>query len=205
MKNMPGDQTPLTRPLVLASGSPYRKELLERLHLPFTVDVPSVSEAPRPGEEAGDLVIRLATDKAQAVAARHGDAVVIGSDQVAVRDGEIIGKPRDLVDAAAQLEANSGRAIEFLTGLCLFDGGTPGSDPYLHVDVTRVAFQPLSSAQIVRYLEREKPLDCAGSFKAEGLGIALFERIDAQDPTGLIGLPLIWLAGVLRHLGYRVP
>ena len=202
---MSGDQSTPIRPLVLASGSPYRKELLERLGLPFTVDVSEISEKPRPGEEAGELVIRLATEKARAVAARHGDAVVIGSDQVAVRDGEIVGKPTDMVDAAAQLEANSGRAIEFLTGLCLIDGASPGSDPYLHVDITRVAFQPLSALQIQRYLEREKPLDCAGSFKAEGLGIALFERIDAQDPTGLIGLPLIWLAGVLRHLGYRVP
>jgi len=202
---MSEDQPLSTRPLVLASGSPYRKELLARLGLPFTVEVPAISEAPRPGEEAGEFVIRLATDKARAAATRHSDAVVIGSDQVAVRDGEIIGKPRDMVDAAAQLEANSGRAIEFLTGLALIDGASAGSDPYLHVDVTRVAFQPLSAPQIQRYLEQEKPLDCAGSFKAEGLGIALFERIDAQDPTGLIGLPLIWLAGVLRHLGYRVP
>jgi septum formation protein len=192
-------------PLVLASGSPYRRALLERLGLPFEVDVSAVPETRRQGEEPGELVIRLASAKARSVAPRHARAIVIGADQIAVRDGEILGKPADPATAARQLEASSGRAIEFLTGVCVIDGRRPDADPYLHVDITRVAFHPLTPGQIRRYLAQEATLDCAGSFKAEGLGISLFERIDSQDPTGLIGLPLIWLAGVLRHLGFRVP
>jgi septum formation protein len=192
-------------PLVLASGSPYRRDLLARLGIPFEVDASDVPEDPRSGEEPGELVTRLAVAKARAVVPRHAGAVVIGSDQVAVRDGQILGKPADAAAAEEQLAASSGRAIEFMTGVCVLDGRSPGAEPLLHVDITRVAFRPLPRGQIRRYLERELPLDCAGSFKAEGLGIALFERIDSQDPTGLIGLPLIWLAGVLRHLGYRVP
>jgi septum formation protein len=199
------EATTAATPLVLASGSRYRRMLLERFGLPFAVEISEVPEYPRPGEEPGELVIRLATAKARAVAARHAGAIVIGADQVAVRDGEILGKPANLAAAARQLEDSSGRAIEFLTGVCVIDGRQPDADPYLHVDITRVAFHPLSRGQIKRYLAKEEPLDCAGSFKAEGLGISLFERIDSQDPTGLIGLPLIWLSGVLRHLGFRVP
>jgi septum formation protein len=199
------DGTRSATPLILASGSPYRKALLERLGLPFAVEISAVAEDARADEEPGELVIRLATAKARAVAERHGAGVVIGSDQIAVRDGAILGKPADLDEAARQLKASSGRAIEFMTGVCVIDGRAPEADPYLHVDITRVAFQPLSNGQVKRYLAQERPLDCAGSFKAEGLGISLFERIDSQDPTGLIGLPLIWLAGVLRHLGFRVP
>ncbi len=192
-------------PLLLASGSVYRRDLLARLRLDFSVEVPDVSEAAHPGEEPGELVTRLALDKARAVAARHPGAVVIGADQIAVREGEILGKPGDIETAQAQLAGHSGRALEFLTGVCVLDGRDPDTDPYLHVDITRVAFQPLGPKKIRRYLNKEQPFDCAGSFKAEGLGIALFERIDSQDPTGLIGLPLIWVAGVLRHLGYLVP
>jgi septum formation protein len=202
---MNADRKSHDTPLVLASGSVYRKALLERLGLKFTVDVSDAPEDRLPDEEPGQLVTRLAMAKARVVAPRHAGAIVIGADQIAVREGEILGKPVDMDDAAAQLAGHSGRAIEFLTGVCVLDGRSPESEPFLHVGITRVEFQPLGPKKIRRYLARERPLDCTGSFKAEGLGIALFERIDSRDPTGLIGLPLIWLAGVLRHLGYLVP
>lgn len=191
--------------LVLASGSRYRKHLLARLGVPFEIQTPGIPETVHADEEPGETVIRLATEKARAVATARPGSIVIGADQIAVRGGDILGKPSDAVAAVQQLASSSGRAVEFMTGVCVIDARQPRTDAFLHVDITRVAFQPLTREQIERYVAAERPLDCAGSFKAEGLGIALFERIDSQDPTGLIGLPLIWLAGVLRQLGYRVP
>jgi septum formation protein len=196
-------QKPLN--LVLASGSPYRRKLLDRLGIPFNYESPDVPEDRRSGEEPGELSTRLAQLKATAIAASYPGSIVIGSDQVAVRDGEILGKPGTASEAVAQLSASSGRAVEFLTGVCVLGGEKRADEPFLHVDITRVAFRRLSDEEVRRYVERERPLDCAGSFKAEALGISLFERIDSNDPTGLIGLPLIWLAGVLRHLGFGIP
>ncbi|MEO1574014.1 MAG: nucleoside triphosphate pyrophosphatase [Pseudomonadota bacterium] len=192
---------PATRPLVLASTSPYRAELLGRLGLPFSQVAPDVDEAPQPEEAPADLARRLGAAKARVVAATAGDSVVIGSDQVAVIDGKPVGKPGDDATACAQLRAASGRDVSFLTAVTVC-----APDQALHyLDVTRVAFRHLGDDEIRRYVAAEQPLNCAGSFKAEGLGIALFEQIEARDPTGLIGLPLIWLADALRRCGYRLP
>lgn len=189
--------------LVLGSGSPYRRALLERLGLPFSQDAPEIDERIGRGENPADAVMRLAREKARRVLERHPGAVVIGSDQVAVRGEEILGKPGDAAEAIAQLTRSAGRQVEFLTGVCVLSGAHPDA-PQEHMDITRVVFRPLGAEEIVSYVQREQPLDCAGSFRAEGLGIALFERIDSQDPTGLVGLPLIWLAQALRRLGLSV-
>lgn len=187
-------------PLVLASGSPYRRLLLERLGLSFRQQAPEVDESIAPGESPADAVMRLARSKAAAVLARHPEAVVIGSDQLAVRGDEILGKPGTPARAIEQLTRSAGRQVEFLTGVCVLSGARPG-EAEEHMDITRVVFRPLAPDEVRNYVERDEPLDCAGGFRAEGLGIALFERIDSQDPTGLIGLPLIWLAHALRRLG----
>lgn len=189
--------------LVLASGSPYRRALLERLGLPFEQDPPAVDERIDAGEAPADAVMRLARAKASSVLARHPGAIVIGSDQLAVRGDDILGKPLDPDRAAEQLTLSAGRDVEFLTGVCVLSAARP-AEPEEHMDITRVVFRPLTPEEIRRYVARDQPSDCAGGFRAEGLGIALFERIDSQDPTGLIGLPLIWLAQALRRLGMPV-
>lgn len=186
--------------LVLASGSRYRRALLERLGLPFIQDAAEIDEAISPGEAPAEAAMRLARAKARAVLERHPGAIVIGSDQVALRGEEILGKPGDPQRAEQQLTLSAGRHVEFLTAVCVLSGARPG-DPEEHIDITRVVFRPLTPAEIRSYVARDTPVDCAGSFRAEGLGIALFERIDSQDPTGLIGLPLIWLTQALRRLG----
>jgi septum formation protein len=189
-------------PLILASGSRYRRELLQRLGVPFAVEAAAVDEGARPDEPPNDLVHRLARAKALAVAARHADALVIGSDQVAVCRGRILGKPGDAKRNVEQLQDASGTSVTFLTAVCLARAGQPID---AHLDVTVARFRELGRAEIERYVERERAFDCAGGFKAEGLGIALFERVESQDPTGLIGLPLIWLAAALRRAGVPVP
>lgn len=186
-------------PLVLASTSPFRRELLARLGLPFAVCDPAIDEDPLPGEEATGLVARLAERKARAVAPLWPAALIIGSDQVAVLDGEIIGKPGDHPRAVAQLRRASGQTVTFYTGLCLLDSGS--DQQQVAVEPFRVVFRPLTTAMIEAYLHREQPYQCAGSFKSEGLGIALFERLDGDDPTSLIGLPLIWLTRMLEAAG----
>lgn len=191
------------RTLVLASASRYRRALLERLGLPFIQDAPAVDETLRTGEAPAEAAMRLARAKARAVLERHPAAIVIGSDQVAVRGEEILGKPGDAQRAAQQLTLSAGRHVEFLTAVCVLSGARP-DEPEEHIDITRVVFRPLTPAEIRNYVARDAPEDCAGSFRAEGLGIALFERIDSQDPTGLIGLPLIWLAQALQRLGMPV-
>lgn len=187
------------RELILASSSRYRAELLARLGLPFRARSPDVDERARPAEDPEALVRRLAQAKAAAVAAQHPDALVIGSDQVAVCDGEVLGKPGDVERAIAQLGRLSGRTVSFLTSLCLHDAAAGTAQ--LAVVPTAVVFRRLSSAEIESYVARERPLDCAGAFKSEGLGIALFERLDGPDPSALIGLPLIELCGMLRRAG----
>lgn len=189
-------------PLVLASTSRYRRELLERLRLPFTVARPDADESPLPGERPADLARRLAEAKAREVAGRHPGAWVLGSDQVADRDGQPLGKPGDRDTALAQLLAASGREVRFHTAFCL----VRDDEPILAgLDLTRVRFRALAEPEILRYLDAEQPYDCAGSFKCEGLGISLFEAIENRDPTALVGLPLIAVAAALRQAGYRLP
>lgn len=186
-------------PLVLASTSPYRRELLARLGLPFGTDAPEVDETPLSGEAPEALVRRLSEAKARAVAARHPGAVIIGSDQVAVLDGEVIGKPGAFERAREQLRRASGRTVDFLTGLAVLD--TRDGRLQLEVVPFRVVFRPLSEARIEAYLRRDEPYDCAGSFRSERLGVALFERMVGEDPTALMGLPLIRLVRMLEAVG----
>ena len=176
--------------------------LLERLELPFVTAPPHVDETAQPGEAAAMAAIRLAEAKARTVATRFPDALVIGSDQLADCEGRHVGKPGSHAAAVAQLQALSGRTVVFHTGIALLDARSGGCATRL-VDV-RSTFRPLSRDEIEAYLARERPYDCAGSVKAEGLGIALFSAIESDDPTALIGLPLIQLTGMLRDAGVRV-
>lgn len=191
-----------TPPLVLASSSVYRRELLQRLQLPFEWHSPDVDETPRPGETPAALAERLAIAKAAALAARFPAHLIIGSDQVASLGGASLGKPGDFATASRQLRACSGRRVDFLTGLCLLDGA--GGRVQSGVETFSVVFRQLDERQIENYLQREQPFDCAGSFKVEGLGIALFERLEGADPNSLIGLPLIRLVTMLRAAGVDV-
>jgi septum formation protein len=192
----------MPKPLVLASTSRYRRMLLERLGVPFEVVAPGVDEAAPPGEPPAATALRLAEAKARAVAARYTDALVIGSDQVAELDGNPVGKPSDHADAVAQLRAASGRTAVFHTGVALVDAASGRCRTRL-VDVTST-FRVLSDDDIARYLAREQPYDCAGSVRSEGFGIALFERIASDDPSALIGLPLIAVVSLLREEGFDV-
>nr|WP_207162173.1 Maf family nucleotide pyrophosphatase [Thiocapsa imhoffii] len=195
---MASSQVP-RRVLVLASTSPYRRALLERLGIPFHTAAPAVDEGARPGEPPQVLVLRLAEAKARAVAGQYPDALIIGSDQVACLDGEILGKPGTRARAIAQLERASGRTLLFQTGLCLLNTKTDVAQTL--VEPVGVHMRRLTRAQIDGYLDREQPFDCAGSFKSESLGIALFERIECDDPNALIGLPLIRLTRLLEAAG----
>jgi septum formation protein len=186
-------------PLILASTSRYRRDLLARLGLPFDVVAPGVDEIPLAGETPAHTALRLAEDKARAVATTRGTGLVIGSDQVAECNGEPVGKPGSHFAAVAQLARLSGRTVTFHTGLALVNAASGRVQREL-VDVTST-FRELSSTEIDTYLARERPYDCAGSVRSEALGIALFERIASDDPTALIGLPLIALARMLRAEG----
>lgn len=191
------------RPLILASTSPYRRALLARLGLPFVVESPGTDETATGPEAPAARAARLAREKALAVARRHPDAIVIGSDQVAALGRTILDKPGSAARCREQLGALAGRTADFHTA-CALVGIDAGVDA-AHTDLTRVVTRPLTADEIARYVEREQPFDCAGGFKAEALGIALFERIESTDPTALVGLPLIWLAGALRAAGFAVP
>lgn len=188
--------------LVLASTSRYRAELLRRLGLRFTTFAPGISEIRLPGETPEALVVRLACAKAEAASAVFEDGLAIGSDQVAVLDGETLGKPGSHAKAVAQLMKMSGRTVEFLTAVAVTDleAGTTRHD----VARTRVQFRDLDADAIERYLEREPAYDCAGSFKSEGLGITLVSAIEEDDPTALVGLPLIRLCALLRESGLEI-
>lgn len=183
--------------LVLASASRYKAALLARFGLPFETASPRVDETRAPGEAPSELAERLARHKAEAAA--RPDALVVGADQVASLDGRVLGKPLTRARALAQLGDCQGREVEFHTAACVLD--TQRGRSWRHLDVTTVKFRRLPQAALACYIEREPAYDCAGGFKAEGLGIALFEAIESTDPTALIGLPLIWLAGVLREAG----
>jgi len=199
------DETTSTpaRTLVLASTSPYRKALLERLGLAFETLSPEVDETRLDGESPERLVCRLAEAKARAGVSRFPDALIIGSDQVAVCGEDILGKPGDHARAGAQLARLSGRRVRFLTGLCLYDA--PSDLARVDMVPFEVIFRELGAAQIERYLQRERPYNCAGSFKSEGLGISLFEALHGDDPNALIGLPLIRLVSWLNEAGIAVP
>lgn len=189
--------------LLLASTSPYRRELLSRLRLPFEVVRPDVDETPRDGEPPAALAARLAQAKAVTIAMREGDAWAIGSDQVATFDGRPLGKPGGREAAIAQLAAMSGREVIFHTAVALAHGD--GHVVAAADTTTTVRFHTLSNDEISRYVDAEQPFDCAGSFKSEGLGIVLFDAIETQDPTALIGLPLIATARLLRQVGFVLP
>jgi septum formation protein len=189
------------QPLILASTSPYRRALLERLGVPFEVIRPAVSEDYLAREMPRDRALRLSGAKAKAVAALRPDAVVIGSDQVAALGSRVLDKPGDAANCRAQLALLSGSTARFHTGCAVIANG----ERLIHLDTTSVTFRTLAADEIDRYVQREKPFDCAGGFKAEALGIALFEGIESKDPTALVGLPLIWLASALRSVGYPLP
>jgi septum formation protein len=193
--------SPKNPPLILASTSRYRGELLQRLRIPFEVISPNVDETPLTGESTLDLALRLANAKAAAVAKEHPHAWVIGSDQVADLHGAAIGKPGNFERALAQLQLMRGQAVTFHTALCLMKGAQQTT---LNVP-TEVTFRKLSDEVLKSYLLAEEPYDCAGSAKSEGLGISLLESIKSDDPTALIGLPLIALTGLLRDAGFIIP
>jgi septum formation protein len=188
--------------LVLASSSPYRRELLERLRVPFETLSPDIDETPHAVETPEQTALRLSIAKARAAAERFPGALIVGSDQVATFDGRQIGKPGTHANAVVQLQSMRGRMVEFHSALCLFDTRT--GDVQSADIVTRVRFRQLSDAEIEAYLRAETPYDCAGSAKSEGLGIALLDAIESDDPTALIGLPLIALTNMLRAAGFPV-
>ncbi len=189
--------------LILASSSPYRQQLLHKLGLRFRSISPDIDETPQPDEPAPALVLRLAEQKARAVAAVCSRGLIIGSDQVCVNQERILGKPVSRERARDQLLAASGRRLTFYTGLTVLDAAS-GTQHSL-VEPFSVVFRPLSEAQIERYLDKEPALDCAGAFKCEGLGISLFERMEGRDPNSLVGLPLIALVELLSRFGVEVP
>ncbi len=195
-------------PLILASTSPYRRDLLARLKIPFECLAPGVDESRLPGENAVVMVARLAREKARAVAVRHPRALIIGSDQMALLIDErpeecLLGKPGSPAACKDQLRACSGNTVAFLTAVAVHRHGDGALDEF--VDTTEVRFRELDEATIARYVERESAVDCAGGFKSEALGIGLCTSIASSDPTALIGLPLIRLAGILRAAGFDVP
>lgn len=183
--------------LILGSTSPFRKEILTKLNIPFDCAKPNIDETALENESPVELVERLAIEKAKAVATDHPDALIIGSDQVAMCDGEVLGKPHNFENAVKQLEKFSNKTVVFYTGLCVYDSGldytTALIEPFL------VHFKELSLTEIENYLHAEQPYNCAGSFKSEGLGICLFEKLEGNDPNTLIGLPLIKLVELLKQ------
>lgn len=189
-------------PLILASTSPYRRSLLERLGLAFRIADPRVVETPMPGEQPSDLATRLACAKASAVAGTHPNSLIIGSDQVAVLDKQILGKPGNHANAFRQLQQLSGNTARFLTAVCVYHSGTAKS--LVRLVPFEVTFRQLSDDTIENYLRREQPYDCAASAKAEALGIALIARMNGEDPNALIGLPLIALIDLLKGHGLSV-
>lgn len=193
----------INKPVILASSSPYRRELLERLGLPFTTESPDIDESPYPRESPHNLVTRLAENKARALAQRNPDALIIGSDQVAVLENRILGKPGSRENAISQLTQCSGKEVVFHTGLCLLDSGAGEAQ----VDDVRfeVKFRALTTGQIERYVDADKPYHSAGGFKVESRGITLFEYLRGDDPNSLIGLPLIRLTQMLANAGVDLP
>ena len=193
----------MDQPLVLASTSIYRSELLRRLHLPFQIAAPDIDETPLPGEGAKQTARRLSLEKAHAVADRHPDALIIGSDQVAVLGEQRLGKPVTHENAVRQLRAMRGHCIIFYTALTLLN--TRSNEAQTNVAENRVTFRQLSDDEIESYLRKEQPYHCAGSAKVEGLGISLISQLEGEDPNALIGLPLILLVSMLRNCNVPIP
>jgi MAF protein len=189
------------QPLVLASSSPYRRILLDKLQLPYSCHSPDIDESPYPDENATQLVMRLAEEKARAVADQYPNSVIIGSDQVAVLNNLILGKPGTKENAKTQLQQASGQRVTFLTGLCTLD--TLNNHAQTEVIPFHVHFRELTEQMIGNYIDKESPLDCAGSFKSEGLGITLFEKLEGDDPNALVGLPLIRLVSMLKNINFN--
>ncbi|MCD8523568.1 MAG: Maf-like protein [Saccharospirillaceae bacterium] len=187
--------------LLLASGSPYRRELLARLRIPFDCASPDIDETPSAGESPQDYVLRLACEKAQALSAQYPQHWIIGSDQTCVLNQQICGKPGNYDNAVAQLQRARGQRVSFYTGLCLLNSAS--GEYYSLTEPFHVHFRNLSQAEIERYVELEQPYDCAGSFKVEGLGINLFEKLEGRDGNSLIGLPLIGLIDLMRKAGFN--
>ncbi|MCB4361721.1 Maf family protein [Quatrionicoccus australiensis] len=192
----------MTQPIILASTSPYRRELLARLGLSFTVANPQTDETPLPDESPESLALRLSEAKARAVASEFPDALIIGSDQVATVDGKIYGKPGNHERAVEQLRALSGKTVNFFTGLCLYNARTGQAE--VRGIPTLVGFRQLNDSEIENYLRREPAYNCAGSAKSEGLGIALLSSMQGDDPNALVGLPLIALCDLLRNQGISI-
>ena len=191
-----------SQPLVLASTSTYRRELLERLQIPFQTAAPDVDETPLSGESAERTSWRLSREKAQAVTSNYPDALVIGSDQVALLEGQQMGKPLTHDNAVHQLRAMRGKTVIFYTALTLLNSRS--GEMQTEIEETRVSFRELSDDEIENYLHKEQPYHCAGSAKSEGLGIALISRIEGNDPNALVGLPLIRLVGMLKNQGFLI-
>lgn len=189
----------MTRRLILGSTSPYRRELMQRLAIPFETAAPDIDETRFDGESARDMVLRLSLQKAQAVAAQYPDALIIGSDQCAVLHKQVIGKPGSHDNAVQQLQNSSGQSVAFLTGLCLYD--SRDGSYQLDVVLFAVDFRELTDAEIDAYLRKDQPYNCAGSFRSESLGITLFKRMHGDDPSALMGLPLIRLSQMLKQAG----
>lgn len=199
MSSLPANQPKL----ILASRSPYRRQLLERLELPFETIAANIDESPLPNENPTAYVSRLAHEKAAEIAKTHAGNLVIGSDQCAVVNGDILGKPGDRETAIQQLEMVSGREIQFLTGVCIMHAQTNWQRA--EIAPFTVVFRTLSRREIERYIEQDQPYDCAGSFKSEGFGVTLCQSMQGTDPTALIGLPLILVAQMLREFGFELP
>jgi septum formation protein len=195
-------QNPAAAPILLASSSRYRQGLLDRFLDDYQTVTPAIDESALDGEEPAAMAARLARQKAEAVSSASRDALVIGADQLAVLDGVVLGKPGEHQRAVEQLLAASGRSVTFLTAVCVLD--STSRRRYEHVDVTTVRFRQFDRRLADAYLHHDEPYDCAGSFKIEGAGFVLFESVSTDDPTALIGLPMIWLAGTLQELGYLV-
>lgn len=196
-------QNPSAPPIVLASASRYRRGLLDRFLDEFQTVSPALDETPAADEAPHELVRRLARRKAEAVSARHRKALVIGADQVAVLNGRVIGKPGNHENAVVQLLAASGKSLRFLTAVCILD--PVERRRYEHTDETEVRFRRFDRRLAEAYLRHDEPYDCAGSFRIEGAGFVLFRSVTTDDPTALIGLPMIWLAGILQDLDYLLP
>ena len=196
-------QNPTAPTIVLASSSPYRRNLLNRFLDQYEVLAPEVDESNDEGLEPDDLAKHLARKKAEAIASNARDALVIGADQLAVLDGQVLGKPGDHARAIEQLLAASGKTVTFLTAVCILD--PVGRARYEHTDETIVRFRQFDRRLAEAYLRHDEPYDCAGSFKLEGAGFVLFEAVRTDDPTALIGLPMIWVADRLLQLGFLLP
>lgn len=195
------DPSPGTPPLILASSSPYRAQMLRRLGIPFSTSISGIDETPADGESAQALVRRLALSKARHVSDWHPEALVIGADQVSVLEGEVLGKPGSRERAIAQVERMSGKRVDYLSGIALLGPGIERID----IVPTKLVYRNLDRREIERYVDRDRPFDCAGAMRSESLGISLLESLSSEDPTALIGMPLIRIAQWLRSTGYELP